>query len=145
MKAFTQTPAQKPRASDFAELQALFDGYDDQSVGDFLEELRRLYVTPPKKKSTRAPRKLNQGLIDRYVEALEEAGTDRAKFDPIFEELSTDKVIHKDEMNAIQHRYVKGRKAWASRKAALEAIQNSFLESRYREKALEEVRKSTPW
>ncbi len=133
-------------AADLADLLTLFDGCDDQDVDDFLEEVRKLYVTPTRKKKTNRPaRILNERLIKRYVDALEDAGTDRAKFDPVFEELSADKVIHKDEMNAIQHRYIKGRKVWATRKAALEAIHNSFLESRYREKALEEVRKSTPW
>ena len=48
-------------------------------------------------------------------------------------------------MNRIQHLYIGGRKAWSTRKAALDAISESFNYNRYQSAVLEDIKKVTPW
>lgn len=116
------------------------------SVDDFLAEFRQLYVKQPRKLAARKPASpVDEVLVSRYVRRLKEAAEDRAEFNMVFAELKGDKKARKDEINKIQHQYIGGRKAWGTRKAALEAIKDTFNYRRYQGAVLEDIKKVTPW
>ncbi len=133
-------------AADLGELLTLFEGHEDMPVDEFLEEFRKLYVKQPRKTAAKKPTApVDEVLVSRYVRRLKEAGKERAPFDQVFAELSADKKARKDEINQIQHLYIGGRKAWGTRKAALDAISETFNYNRYQSAVLEDIKKVTPW
>jgi hypothetical protein len=79
-------------------------------------------------------------LAADYVLLLNEAGTDEATFGDVHARLSADKLIGKDEADAVAHRYTGGRKQWPSRKAAVDAIRKKFVERAYQESKMKVVR-----
>ncbi len=79
-------------------------------------------------------------LVSAYVARLGEAGTEDAAFNAVYADLSADKMIGKDEADAIAHAYTGGRKSWPSRKAAVDAIRKKFVERAYQESKMKVVR-----
>ncbi len=132
----------KSAASDFAELQTLFEGCEDQSVDAFIADLRRLYVKAPAKTPQGA---VNEVVVKRHTKALAEAGEDKSTFEAAVKALDADKAVRKSEMNAIQKAYIGGRDAWPTRKAALDAITDTFARRAYQREAMKGIEKVTPW
>lgn len=107
----------------------LFKGRDDQPVSQFLAELK-LRLCPPTSDTVELP-KINEPVVERYVQRLRDAGIDNNIFDNIFSELLKDKQISKEDADAIAHRYTKGRDRWPTKAAALQELKTRFGERVY--------------
>lgn len=114
-------------AKDFADFISLLDGYEDQSVSEFLATLGTLLKTASGKgaNNDKLP---DVQLVAFFVERLRNAGTDEDKFEPVHAELGADKRVRIQEMNAIAHGYIQGREKWPSRAAGYQAIKKKFVE-----------------
>jgi hypothetical protein len=99
----------------------IFKGQDNQPVSEFLAGLERRLSQDP--------------TVDRYIERLLEAGIDKKAFDGVFDELSKDKSVRKDEANAIARRYTEGNASWPTKARAMKEIKESF-----KERALDSVK-----
>jgi hypothetical protein len=132
-------------AADFEQLTGLFDGFEEESVEAFLTHLRSLYVAETEKPMGSKDTAADASVVESYVSRLKEAGTDKTAFEKLFPVLSADPQVRKAEANAIQHGYIGGREAWATKKAALKAIEKWFYGRRYQEAVLEDIKKVTPW
>jgi hypothetical protein len=76
--------------------------------------------------------------VDEVVEALKAAGTDRATFNAALASVSGRLA----KVNAIQHGYIGGREGWPSKRAALQAIEETFRERAYQAVKLTQVDKA---
>lgn len=79
-------------------------------------------------------------LVQTYVARLNEAGTADEAFNSVYADLSADKLIGKNEADAVAHEYTGGRTSWPSRKAAVDAIRKKFVERAYQESKMKVVR-----
>ncbi len=134
----------KRTAEDFKELQQIFEGSDDEQVDEFLEHLRKLYA-PTKKPRLRLVEASNDLLVEKYIKRLQQCSNDSSAVDKIISDLKSDGAVKKAEANAIQYRLIKGREAWPSKKAAIEAIQKSFAHRRREADQLKRIKTTTPW
>lgn len=134
----------KKTADDFRELQGIFDGSDGEDLDQFLAELRRLY-TPSKKPVLKLVEKLDELLVHRYVQRLQRSDVFDPSIDKAIEELALDSAVKKAEANAVQHRVLKGRETWPSKKAAVEAIRKALAHRRREADQLKRIQTTTPW
>ena len=116
-------------ANDVTSVKGLLPNDEQRDAKEALDDLRNLLEQ--EKRSN----------VSAYVKRLNEALTDEALFDCVHSDLAADKAIGKDEADDIAHEYTGGRKKWASRKAALEAIRKKFVERAYQESKMKIVQR----
>ena len=130
LSSVVEAAGAKKAAAGLRSLKALFSSSKaDQEASDVLSDLRAL---------------MDEGTVvvsDSYLKRLSDAGTDQAAFNAAYGELQNDKRVDKSSANMIAHQYTKGRRAWPSRKAALEAIRKKFVERAYQEGKMRIVEK----
>ena len=131
-------------AEDFAELQRLFEGAEEQDVDSFLDQLRKLYL-PNRQPRLRVVEAIDELVVERYGKRLVELDSSGCEDQEIIRELTKDKAVRKSEANAIQHRFIQGRETWPSRKAAIEAIAKTLAHRRREAQQLGRIKGMTPW
>ena len=97
---------------------------------------------PQGQPSGKPARKDDDLIVERYVQRLRNAGTDKIAFDSVFAELSEDGAVGKEEADAIAHQYTEGRAHWPKKGDALKEIKTRFSERAYQ--ALKMTRVSRP-
>ena len=138
------TAGAKKSAEDFSELQQIFQGSEDEDVDRFLDDLRRLYA-PSKKPKLKLVESIDELVVERYLTLLQKCADDDGDIDQIVDELSSDLAVKKPEANSIQHKFIKGREAWPSKKAAIDAIKKSLIHRRREAEKLARIKSTTPW
>jgi hypothetical protein len=131
-------------ANDFAEFITLLDGHEEQSVEEFLAELSALFK-PASGKAAAAGKLPDVQIVASYIDRLAAAGTDEAKFEPVYAELGGDKRVRIQEMSAIAHEYIQGRDKWPSRAAGYQAIKKRFVQRADRESREGIINKVLRW
>jgi hypothetical protein len=131
-------------AKDFEEFIGLLDGYENQSVDEFLTALTAL-LKPGSRTGAPGGKIPDAQVTAEFVERLAKAGTDDAQFEPLYAELGADRRVRAEEMNAIAHGYIKGREKWPSRAAAYQAIKKKFVERADRESREAIINKVSRW
>jgi hypothetical protein len=120
---FLEASGAGPRGKSLHAVTDLLEGHDDESLEEFLAELR----DRSKESKTRAcSAGMNDGTVASYVQRLRAAGTDRSAFDQVFAELTKDKMVRKAEADAIAHAYTGGRPEWPTKRMALAAMTTWF-------------------
>lgn len=140
---YEASDSDKP-AKGFAEFIELLNGYEHQTVDEFLAALSTLLKTASGKGGS-VDKVLGAELVASFIERLTTAGTDQAKFDVVYAELGPEKQVRTEEMNAIAHAYIKGRDKWPSRAAAYQAIKKKFVERADRESRVGIINKVRRW
>lgn len=123
----------KRAGDDVRALEDCLSGGDDRKARDAVTEFED--IVRQEKERFRAA----------YVDRLNDAGTDRALFEPLFAELSSDKRLLTDDANAIAHAYTQGREKWPTKSAALGAIKTLFGERAYQVAKMKIVEKTRVW
>lgn len=123
----------KSQSKDIATFLALFDGADEAPVDQFLRDLEQRLEVPEAVQTV--PVKLpDRAVVVRHVTALRAADTDKGAFDAAFAQLKRDADIDKAEAEAIAFEYIgyaDGRRAWPSKKSAMQAIEDWFKRLAY--------------
>lgn len=125
VRAIYEASGSDKAAGDFSEFIGLLDGYEQQSVEDFLVALSNLLKTTT---GSGEGKIAEAGTAASFIERLENAETNETEFKQVYAELGADKRVRAEEMNAIAHGYIKGRDKWPSRSAAYQAIKKKFVE-----------------
>ncbi len=131
-------------AADLAQLSQLFDGHEQESIDEFIEQLRAAYL-PALQRASPATGPIDAELVSTYVEKLRASEADEGEFAKIFTDLLQDGRVSKAEANAIQHGFIGGREAWPTKKEALKAIEKRAFRNRFQSEVLEDIKKVTPW
>ncbi len=123
----------KGQARDVAAFMKLFEGAEEKEVSVFLDELKaRLQLrAAPASEIALLP---DQRVVAIYSQLLRNAGTDKPAFDAAFSQLKKDKAIDRAEAEAIAYEYIgfpDGRRSWPHRAAALQAIEDWFMDLAY--------------
>jgi hypothetical protein len=134
----------KAAGKDLRAFLQIFEGRDHEDINVFFDELRRRLstITEPREDT---PRVHDADRVDRYVAALNSAGTDKPAFTAVHAELKKDKVVSKEDVDTIAHRFTGGRTQWPSKSEALSAIQEWFDHKAYQAVKMIQVDKGTPW
>jgi len=123
----------------------LLEARDDQTLDQFIAELEA---------AAKPTKPINNIVVRKHVNALNEAGLDREAFRPAFEALSQDKSVGTAEADMIFKHYhgredwqkIYGDKPrWRKKSDAVAAIQTSFIERLTQEQKYKQVAKATPW
>lgn len=113
-----------------------------------VRSLKRLFLTNDTRAAEQAIGELReiiagQKLAQRkaYAKRLHDAHSDQGQFDAAVADLSADKQMNKEDVDAIAHSFVGGRLKWPSRKAGIEALRKKFAERSYQEGKMRIVEK----
>jgi hypothetical protein len=108
-----------PHGKSLHAVHDLFEGHDDESLEEFLADLRHRSKRSKPHACTSAA---NDATVTSYVQRLRAVGTDKSAFDQVFDELTKDRMVRKVEADAIAHAYTGGRPEWPTKRMSLEAI-----------------------
>jgi len=144
VQAIYESSGSDKAANDFAEFLGLLDGYEDQRVDEFLAALEEL-LKPASGKGANKQAPPDAALVASFIERLRSAGTDEARFEPVYAELGADRRVRIGEMNAIAHGYIQGREKWPSKSAGYQAIKKKFVERADRESREGIINKVPRW
>ena len=134
----------KKAAEDFAELQTVFEGYEDTSVSDFVDQLRSLYA-PKKKANLRLVEQIDELVVERYLKRLSSLDKSGCDDEELINSLLADSSVKKAEANLIQHRFLGGRERWPSKKSAVDAIRKRLAHRLREAHQLNRIKDVTPW
>jgi hypothetical protein len=79
-------------------------------------------------KSAPTPTAVDELIIDHYARRLAEAGTDQGAFDDTFAALTNDVSVKLKEADAIARKFTRHHAPFKTKKAALTAIKQTFVE-----------------
>ncbi|MEO1650872.1 MAG: hypothetical protein AAFR60_07805 [Pseudomonadota bacterium] len=138
--------ATKP-AEDFAALSELLSEAEDLSVDEFLAELRAAYAPKPRKSANDNAPGVNDVIVRKYTERLSsmKGVQDEGAVGALIDDLRGDKRVSKADANAIQHRFIGGREAWPSKKAAVDAIVDHLRFVQNEAARIDRDRSFRPW
>ncbi len=130
----------RAQAGDFARVVTLLREHDDLSIDEFERMARDAAETTPD------PSVLaNEVVVKKYTAKLQGAGLDRPAFEALMEEIKADGAVKKPEADAIAFAFIGGRRKYASKKAAFEAIEDRFLDRVRSHSKKEQIRDVYPW
>jgi hypothetical protein len=132
----------KVQSREFRTFLDLLKGHDHRLVEDFLADLRE-HLNGQHANARSTGGHADTGTVTRYVQRLREVGTDKHAFDRLFDELSNDNRIGKDEADAIAHLFIGGRIRWPRKSDALRAISDWFAHEAYQSVKLKQVEKAS--
>ncbi|MCG8441421.1 MAG: hypothetical protein MI723_06395 [Caulobacterales bacterium] len=115
-------------------------GHERSSVDDFVAETEALLAKRMPTQTT-----ADELVVRRHAKRLSEAGLERAAFEPVIAELTSDKAARKAELDAIAHAYIGGRESQPSKNAGVDAIERKFLERVRFAKKKDLFDTVTPW
>lgn len=115
--AFIERAARPSLRTAFNDLKMVMNDRQDMTIRSFVDALHSAF-TPDRP----LPANDEQSVVDAYVDALGRAKHDDKKFPLLFEALSADERIGKDELVAIASRFAFRMAKSTSRKVALERI-----------------------
>src|SRR5262245_32005272 len=92
-------------AGDLRDFIDLLEGYENESVDEFLAGLSTLLKVGSSKGGLEAKLPGLQ-IVASFIERLTAAGTNPDQFDPVYTELGASKQVRIEEMNAIAHGYI---------------------------------------
>jgi hypothetical protein len=116
---FADASGGKKGGADIRTISGLLAGGGDLPAEKAIEELSSLIE------------EFKQEIRQAYTERLTLAATRFDEFEPVFAELTANKLMDKDDMDKIAHAYIGARATYRSRKAALDAIKDRFEERVY--------------
>jgi hypothetical protein len=119
ISALVRESGGKKSADEIAAIATLLEGEDTAPVGNAIENLAAKLENE------------KETLRQDYVQRLLESELDDQRFAEVYQTLSDDRRVGKEDVDAIANIYTKGRPKWGSRKAALAAIQDKFEERAY--------------
>jgi hypothetical protein len=118
-----------------AKVTELLAPHDGKPVETFMANVRAAAESARAKlaaksavKPAPAPAAADELLIDHYVQRLAEAGTDQGAFDEIFAALTADASVKLKEADAIARKFTRHQSPFKTKKAALTAIKQAFVE-----------------
>jgi soluble lytic murein transglycosylase-like protein len=119
--------AAKAAEKNVAKVIELLTPHDDKSLEAFIEEVRAAAASA-EGRTAAPPAAVDEAAVERYVHRLTEAGTDTVAFDQAFAELSGDAGIKQKEVDAIARQFTHRTSPFKTKKAALTAIRQTFVE-----------------
>jgi hypothetical protein len=126
------TPAER----DLAKVIAVLAPHASDQIQAFFANLDIVEQQSGGEKAASA-RTLNQALVEDYATRLAAAGTDQNVFDQTFALLSGDGAVRLSEADAIARQFTRQQSAYKTKKAALTAIKQTFVErARFENKLL---------
>ena len=133
LEALYASGGARKQAESLSELIGAMDGHADQSVETFVEETKRKLGATSKSASKAAALSTDGEVVDRHVNRLFAAGTDRGHFDTAFTALKSDDSAKAPECSEIASVY-KNRPTngtykyrFDSRAKALEFVYDTYL------------------
>jgi hypothetical protein len=126
----------KPAEKDLAKIIEFLTPHAGDQIQAFFANLDTSEQRPGGEKT--APAKaLNQTLVEDYATRLAAAGTDQSVFDQTFALLTGDAAVRLNEADAIARQFTRQQSAYKTKKAALTAIKQTFVErARFENKLL---------
>ena len=123
-------------AKDFATLIECLARHEGETIDGYLAKLEAIATAPRKRKavgtgSVRKPKAVsesNETLVADYVKQLTESGTNEDMFARVFAALSAHPAIKVREADAIARQFTRQHFGFKTKKAALKAIQQTFVE-----------------
>ena len=126
----------KPTEKDLAKIIAFLAPHAGEPIQAFFANL----VTSEKQsggEKAALAKALNRTLVEDYASRLAAAGTDQTAFDQAFALLSADASVRLHEADAIARLFTHQQPAYKTKKAALTAIKQTFVErARFENKLL---------
>ena len=101
--------------------------HDGKPLDMFMAETRAAAATA-EAKSASPPAPIDEAVVDRYARRLADAGTDKALFEDTFATLNADAGVKLKEADAIARQFTHQQSPYKTKKAALIAIRQTFVE-----------------
>ena len=101
--------------------------HDHKSLEDYAAEIRASAATGASKVASE-PAAVNAALVETYVSRLATAGTETVPFEDVFVALSNDAAVKLKEADAIARGFTGRHAPFRTKKAALSAIRQTFVE-----------------
>jgi hypothetical protein len=114
----------KNAEKDLRVVSAVMEGHEDRSVKEFVAETQERLATGIK----RPPPKPPSVDVEKYVRELVEAGSNKAAFYPIFDQLKEDTDIKIAEADIIARQYTGYKARYKKKQTAFEDIEKVFIE-----------------
>jgi hypothetical protein len=120
--------AAKTAEKNIVKVIELLAHHDGKPLETFIAEARAAATAAGAAKTASSPAAIDEASVEKYVNRLAEAGTETALFDQAFADLSADASIKLKEADAIARQFTSRHSPFKTKKAALTAIRQTFVE-----------------
>lgn len=117
----------KTAEKDIAKVIKLLAPHNSKMIEAFVTEFRSA-TAPGGSKKTKLVAALNKTIVDQHVRHLTDAATDQGAFNQALAALTKDSSVKLKEADAIARAFTRQQSAFKTKKAALTAIKQAFVE-----------------